>query len=732
MKKRLCAFLLASVSLVSVMMSATGCTQNEVVTEASEIESDTPWYSATSFKVADNCDAKTHFQCSYSIPVVIGDRVAIDYGATEMENGNFTTFDPTCIFDTEGNLIKEFDIQDEIDHSARLGIAQEGDKIAFYYSSKDTVYKVYIDKDTGELGEPQAIDLGIRSSSIQEFHVLGDYIFAVTINLGKPSLVVFENEEKVFEKELVSEYFYISSLVAVDGGFKIVAENVKYFYDTEKNELKNEGATDFVDYEGGSGNITGFDGRTYSVKADGIYADGELYLSFNDCEGNMVKLADSQLVAVEEDRIVLVYRLDAMSVSPEMIFLNKEKTNPNAGKEIVRAVISDWYSMPIMTADAISRVNENDPDHFISCEYILKEKSDLFDEEKVKKMTDDLQLDIMSSEPADIYFDLHNMWWVQSEDYLLDLNKELVISPTEFYTAITDSAARDGGLYYMPLDFIAHGIVTDSSNVKEGVTGFTFDEYREFLKGPLNGKDPLTEVFGRSKYFNFCFEAMSDYWFKSGIVDINNDAFRELCSFIMNDVPENAALDESDVMEFYFKSEDVARYELLDPMLFVHTFAAYKSPVLLGAPSVDGRGPVASVYSSVSVSAKTEHKDACIKFVKLLLSKEIQEGSSHNPINRNALEPILRNAVDEANREIDSFSSEAEAASCGYYRPSEEIVQAYIKSINSVSCCNCLDASVSDIVEEEIEGLLSGQQDVDTVAANVEDRLRTLYNEKGL
>ena len=158
----------------------------------------------------------------------------------------------------------------------------------------------------------------------------------------------------------------------------------------------------------------------------------------------------------------------------------------------------------------------------------------------------------------------------------------------------------------------------------------------------------------------------------------------------------------------------------------------YKDPVLLGLPTYDGRGPSAVITNSIAVSAVSELKDGCIEFIKLLLSKDIQELCSYNPINRTALPGVLDRYMDHFIYEykMAGFTSESEAAKYDYYLPTDSMKASYIANMENVEVVSASDPSIRAIVSEELSEAYSGQKDIKAIEKSLEKRLKTLYSEK--
>ena len=160
---------------------------------------------------------------------------------------------------------------------------------------------------------------------------------------------------------------------------------------------------------------------------------------------------------------------------------------------------------------------------------------------------------------------------------------------------------------------------------------------------------------------------------------------------------------------------------------------------ILGLPSVDGRGPMLSVSSSVAISAQTAEADACWAFVETLLSSEIQEYYAQSgmgcPICIEAYETSAQEFIDDYNASMAKYSNyltEAEMAMFGFDATPVEasVIDSYESMINSCSAVSTTDAAITAIIREEMPAYFSGQKTLDEVISVMEDRVQTFLDER--
>ena len=205
-----------------------------------------------------------------------------------------------------------------------------------------------------------------------------------------------------------------------------------------------------------------------------------------------------------------------------------------------------------------------------------------------------------------------------------------------------------------------------------------------------------------------------------------------MCDYFIENVPEYPVITDEQFMSGDFNADPGYSFRETDPFTCCHLLGKYKDPVMLGLPTSDGRGPAAIISTSVSVSAVTDIKEGCVDFVKTLISKDIQEKCTCNPINRTALPGVLDRSMELFMYEytVAGFTSESDAARYDYYLPTDEMKASYIANMENVEVVSASDPSIRAIVSEELSEAYSGQKDIKDIEVTLENRLKTLYSEK--
>ncbi|MBR6881318.1 MAG: extracellular solute-binding protein [Clostridiales bacterium] len=476
----------------------------------------------------------------------------------------------------------------------------------------------------------------------------------------------------------------------------------------------------------------------------------------------------------------LVYNLDPISVSDkEIIFggvsysryglmnktdyklyvLTKADKNPNAGKTILKVCFLD-YSGSEVVYQALCDFNETNKDFFLKIDDRYStddvwanqeeelETSDDWMKASLKaqsKVTDQLAIDLMNGEGPDIIIGGFSCPQLNNEQYLLDLTEYTGDMGDKYFTNVIDAAKDGDAIYQLPVSFSLSGIVTQKQYVDSGKKGFTFDEYKKFVKDTCNGQDPMTQYSGKISFFITCMSAMSDLFFDDdGNIDLDNKAFKELAKYTKDNVNDPANFDSSSEAmmedENYVIPADYTTISgfssfLTDGSWYTENYDP-NNKVILGIPSYDGRGPQILVNCSIAISAEAPNPDGCWAFVKTLISEENQIAfaeSYSTPILVSAFEKNAKDVVKSYNEENGNGDNvSASMMDMGLsFKVDEKLIDNYKKMISGCKRANSFDTQIATIVVEEIPAYFEGQKSIDDVISIAEDRAQKIINERG-
>ena len=811
------ACLMAAVMTASAV-SVTSCgKKNE-----DQISKDSPWYSLQRHDICENYAEETNTYetqfAGYSdgnlYYLTTGQYIIpddVDFTTLNLEDYNFAMID---VYDTQGNLVKTINIEEDIDITPFLpedqtcpnGIDVWNMKARFedgkmkcivdallFPSWQTNKYYVTYDIETETV---ESIELAITFE--EDAHVgdiavgfsnNGSYSFEgytvdtytthttyapVFISVTTPSGVKTDydisQELPNLETSEASDFIYLGEGKALVG-FLAGNRIDKYYYSMDLDSgtftQYTEDTTWFSNYFSYC-NVTYINGTGYVLTdCNGIkridFDTKEIteIFSYDSCNINRYDTRDLSVISITDDQILLTgiftfYDGAGESTTRVSFYdLQRQDTNPNAGKTMIKAATLTEFDYTF--CEAVCSFNETDEDSYIVLDssYSLMQ---MYLEGKIRSYTDgfaidgleeqtelsnQLSIDLLSGDGPDIILDGASYYQLNNDDLLIDLSSDL--NCDGLFTNIIDSAKVNGKLYQLPLTVGINGIVTHRSDIANGQYGFTFDQYQDFVNINCNGEEPVE--LGQIDFFITALSAMNGDFSDGDSINYDNDEFRELAQYVNDHVFNPIVAPEDEIAEYYDFSIDPTHPvgEYIEDISFGYLIGEYYNDnftdiTILGMPSSDARGPMVTVSSSVAVSAKTDNKDACIRFVQTLLSDEAQNSygtlSSSIPIQIASFESSANTLLGEINNFI-SKNLEL-AATYGYIDPSlpsEEIPATVIDDfesvINSCSQVASLDPEIMIIVKEEMPAYFTGQKELDDVIAIINDRVSTFINERG-
>ena len=690
--------------------------------------------------------------------------------------------------EAEGDIISGsdlmFDIWDPEIRDDKVAVAVE------VYGGPDSVsveYELYIDPATGDVtyerpeGEVHALPPGaegtIIMSKLGEYQIIeymahdenGEAYSIIGITDGDNNVSVIDLAQELPNDTVggIAGYLGMDSgkILFAAVGADLFAPYDYYIIDTASDSVTKAGDDQYswlesvafrtVSYFEGIGNVIMDSYGIHLIDLENSTIS-EL-MSFDSCNINRTDLTYMDVISFTEDEIVLMgspYDISGMSTpgSVEMIRFTPAPSNPNAGKTILTAATTG--SIGYAVSEAVCTFNETDPDYFIvldpkyevdrymdmkammgtmgmsNNEYMIRT------DDAYSQLTDQLTVDLIAGEGPDIIFDSFRLSQLNTDDYLTDLSD--MIDTDGLFGNIVEASKVDGKLYQMPLAFGVTGIVTRTENVASGQTGFTFEEYKDFVSTVCNGNDPL--AMNQTEFFIQCLATMEDLCYtEDGRINYDNEAFRALAEFTSENIFPVYDQSREEVMVLdnaggiYFRNGS-----------FMSLMSTLRNEIndvsILGLPSIDGRGPMASVGCSVAVSSQSPEQDGCRSFIETLLSRPIQEyyayETDYSPISVAALDSVAEMLIDDFNETMAVYETTTSPAELAMYgidttRIDAGVTDKYKEMIGNICAVETSDVAKDIIIREEIPAYFFHQKTIDEVIPVIENRVQTFLDERG-
>lgn len=166
----------------------------------------------------------------------------------------------------------------------------------------------------------------------------------------------------------------------------------------------------------------------------------------------------------------------------------------------------------------------------------------------------------------------------------------------------------------------------------------------------------------------------------------------------------------------------------------------------VGFPSVGRAYHDIIPYSNLAISSNTEHVEACIDFIRILFSEEVQSKNymvNLFPISQTILDQYLEYMKSPESIPSDEHTYISMATTTysqldesgylssyeGYIEPAEEDINNYIELVNSIDTITCVDWGIYNIINEEIQSYYSTGKSIEAIAESLTSRLSLYYQE---
>jgi len=746
-----------------------------------KISEDAPWFDSEVVTIDLGINTGTPIS-SYSVMLVGSDETNVivfvdgEYiNSDEDTNNEYESFAYIKTFNRSTEEITTTDLMSALEGWSYVeSVSYSDGKLTLkgnYYDSKTydvTRMERDVDVESGNVLDTREISKDAPESAKVSFD-LGEYEVGVDIQTdelkrGFGRLVVASskgNPEEIIIKEEGVDFYKIPIVLPLSESsilVPVITDDGNRFYELNLKTMEVK-SLESGEYEWLDLNLVeelkdcryGTEGKTYYTTPEGISVIDtvnkkmENAIDYDWCGVNKMTLEFLTLEDADDDSFLLCgqtnanYMLETNNSKQASEFyivqLSRADKNPHAGKTILNLYAGEYINAA--TYDAIIKYNETSSDYYI----VVTDKYDESNGYNVTSvntsilnaggsMSNELAMDIINGEGPDIFLNTSGMGQLNNDRYLVDLTPYFSdLSADKYFANVVEASRFDSKLYQMPICFSIVGILCNEEYAGNTGIGFTFEEYKSFVSGPMNGTDVIGT--GQVPYFNSLFAGMNDKFIKNGKVDFSCPEFRELAEYVNENVSDKAVSEDEAITSDYSTAAFSTFYGMMD--YFSGLAKQNGNATILGRPSSDGRGPMAKAYTSVAVSADVADIDACVEFINVLLSDEIQEElalSEHFVLNRESFREYGMLAVDCFNGPSGDWMFDG-GSNGSRMMFSENDINKLEQIVLSCSRVQSTDPSINAILAEEMPAYFTGQKDLDAVIDIAQDRAQKVLNERG-
>lgn len=785
--KRLFLKLCSLVMIMSVALSIASCGKSKSNKRDAEIiAEDSPWFESEVINVDPGIDTSKELMSYEAKMAGFDDKhmVILCMGSywSQSDADVGEPFANLSVLDRETKEVKTFGLADMLGENDYVNeVAYKDGKLTLQVNTYDSkTYSVsVVDKDvdiaTGEILDTRKHNNGEDDFSAESYEI-GEYSIETALKgfETNPKVVITwsssDGEEKKAEIKSDNNLLYGVPVILPVTETQILVpvyserDTLYYELDLKDGALSSLDAKDYewLKLEEIGTTFIGSDGKTYYTRYNGkgiSCVDFEnktidTFLDFNWCDVDINVLSQLNMIENDGHSVILAgsvesrFRLttenNQSGLEYYVVELTKAEKNPHAGKTVLSLYMANETGFDEVT-DAILEFNNSSTDYYIkitdkySKDYTAMREAKSNEELRIASLNSDndmsnqLTMDIINGTGPDIFVNTSNLGVLNNGNYLVDLSPYFKdLDSSKIFTTIVEASKVDDKLYQLPVCYRIEGIETKSGLVGSSGVGFTLEEYKEFVKGPLNGKDIVGA--GQAYYFTRLFNNMSDKFIINGKADFSCSEFAELASYVNDNVQDKRVSDDN---------ENESSDELIASGVTCYGISKYFGELarfngdltITGLPSCDGRGPQFDAWVSVAISAQSTDVNACAEFAKLLLSDDIQTGFAEQEylvLNREAFRKVGLAAVEYYNGEgVRRLASQGYPITENRFVYSTKDIDDLEKIILSCSGMKSEDSAISIILNEEMPAYFTGQKDLDAVIRIAQDRVQKVLDERG-
>ena len=785
-KSKLLALVICFAILMSVFTSCSAEKKGQKIVKAED-----PWFESTRFKLEKNLKKSDDYNPSC---VCAGDDKIFNIYC-ESYDGWATSKTILDTYDDSGNLLdrKTVSFQDIYCFQEICSACSdpEGKKLSLtvrYHSPVDRSYFAFadIDTETGKVTdvcEIKAKDLHSISKAvfIKDYTILVSNVFEGDF-LGY-AISLYKNKELVANLDLSTvKLFYIFEGFSLDeeNGLLYAAGSdetgfITMAFDVNTGKLKSkqngydadDKTVNLADYSSTDkgelckidslGNIIKLDISTMTPKT---VVDTEWYSPYFPAPSTDEYYAQTRILSCSDDRVVIhndestTYGNASYTNYEYIRVLKKADKNPHAGKTVVELALPVNSGITDYLARSIYQFNKEDNEYLIRVWNKYKTGFNLGrslfgsvdeDEQQVYQMIQDLRGD----DAPDLVIGIQKNYAMR-DDVFMDLTDFLDPDVMEKqFGNIIEAGRINGKLYFLPVTLKIEGLVTNKELLKDGAVGITFDDYDKLIKNDMNGFSPydhaFTLAYNKRSFILSCIDTKKAI--EGDKIEFGTEQFRAAVEYANENIPyenEKSMPDGYDY-EYSKRYRGECYYEKIDDFLdYVRACRTTEGKyTIIGTPSVDASGPRFTAIETISVSATTDAKDGCRKFLNYLFS-----GSAFAPsecefkqivTNKDVMNNNLKILSDINNKAVKAYmDSKASKAiivpmeidtAYGDKEATDDMRDSFINSLSSISVYYYEDHAIVQFLDEELKPYYAGDRSLDDAIKYINDRVTKYVRE---
>ena len=797
-KLKLLAGVMAAVMLLPMF---SGCSKTKEVSNV--VKADDPWYESVRIKI--DRDIKANEEPGMNGTCLSKDYIFDLYCMSPDRGGSSRTV--LDIYDFNGKLLSRKGVKCTEDFNIMniysLTSDPDGKKInaAVWYhsvSGKNDYKFVDIDTESGEVIDVKdlltgkAVEALEDNSSLDAIRTVGQYrimeLFVFNSGVLSYQMLLFKGTEFLANLDLSTTQLRVllegysidedkGSLYAY--GYE-KTDIIRMEFDIHSGRLKSKNPVDTSDGNSvnfweyamtNSGDMCRIDSLGNIVKIDVNTMTPETVIDTNwytpyfyppnsersmfsssvlSCDENSAVILDSELVS---------YACDVSNNAEYFRILRKAEKNPNAGKKIIELALPTSSGITEYLSKAIYEFNNTDDEYLIriwdksKSGYATSALDFYFPTESMNQDLNEQQVfqmiqELKGDNAPDLALNIQKNHAMRDEIFM-DLSDFLDPEVMDKqYGNIIEAGMIGGKLYFLPVTLEIEGLVTNTDLIKDGAVGITFDDFDKLVKDKMNGFSPYdypdSKVYNKRSFILSCVDTKRAI--EGDKIEFGTDQFRATAQYAKANIKYNNLQDTpEEVLSKWTRYRGECYYTKIDDYLsFVRScFKTKNQYTIIGTPSVDAAGPRFKALETISVSANTDVKDGCKKFINFLFS-----GRAFNNAECKFMQIVTNKEIMDKNIEsLTKYNNESYAwydasvksgviipapdvdKAFGYKYATDEMAESFKKSLASISIYYYEDYSIVQFMDEELAPYYAGDRSLDDAIRYLNDRVTKYVRE---
>lgn len=315
------------------------------------------------------------------------------------------------------------------------------------------------------------------------------------------------------------------------------------------------------------------------------------------------------------------------------------------------------------------------------------------------------------------------------EDLYPYIDADETLERTDFVDALLKATEYNGMLPGIMSGFTVKTMAT-TKEIAQNRTSWSLSEFSDHIENIgsafLLAEEPMDMESLLYNLSQTTFKSYIDY--TAGIANFDNQEFIELLSACASvDADSGNGIDTRMLSVGGFMEQQVLESSLGENIVYI------------GFPVIsrnDYGSYINNQENYLAISSGSGHKAACWEFIRCFLledyqnSKYIKEVETAFPSNKNSLDKLAAYSMERIYSEDNSEITERGMYGDSYEPATQETVDQIMSLIESVQESQRWDpTALTDVMSEEINSMLSGEQSAEETANHLQNRISTLVSE---